>query len=271
MVNENIHSLMNNPVLLTRDTLSDLETLIKTYPYFQTGRMLHLKNLQTTNDTRFSNELKKTILYVGDQSKLFRYIEGEPLKISNENVHPRNQEKFDSDSAGRTIALIDAFLSDKEKTSSETEEKIEQQPTKISEDIPLPKKMLASYDYLTFLFTSHENESKEKKEEPPKETARFQHQELIDNFISENKEGEKILIKPLSEPDEKENIEIQKEKEEKEEFFSETLAKIYIKQKRYEKALDIIRKLNLKYPEKNVFFADQIRFLELLIANTKTI
>ena len=37
----------------------------------------------------------------------------------------------------------------------------------------------------------------------------------------------------------------------------------------YEKALQIIQNLNLKYPEKNIYFADQIRFLEKLIINTK--
>ncbi len=53
-------------------------------------------------------------------------------------------------------------------------------------------------------------------------------------------------------------------------FFTESLAKIYIKQRRYEKALEIIKKLSLKYPEKNIYFADQIRFLEKLIINNKT-
>ena len=52
-------------------------------------------------------------------------------------------------------------------------------------------------------------------------------------------------------------------------YFTETLAHIYIKQKRYEKALLIIKNLNLKNPEKNAYFADQIRFLEKLIINTK--
>ena len=53
-------------------------------------------------------------------------------------------------------------------------------------------------------------------------------------------------------------------------YFTETLAKIYIRQQRYEKALEIIRKLNLKYPKKNAYFADQIRFLEKLIINDKS-
>lgn len=52
-------------------------------------------------------------------------------------------------------------------------------------------------------------------------------------------------------------------------YFTETLARIYIKQRRYEKAMQIIQNLSLKYPEKNVYFADQIKFLEKLIINTK--
>jgi len=52
-------------------------------------------------------------------------------------------------------------------------------------------------------------------------------------------------------------------------YFTETLAIIYIRQKRYEKALEIIKKINLQYPNKSRYFADQIRFLEKLINNKK--
>ena len=54
-----------------------------------------------------------------------------------------------------------------------------------------------------------------------------------------------------------------------ESYFTETLARIYIKQGRYSKALEIIQRLSLNYPKKNAYFADQIRFLEKLIANSK--
>ena len=58
--------------------------------------------------------------------------------------------------------------------------------------------------------------------------------------------------------------------EEDESYFTETLAKIYVKQQRYDKALEIIKKLNLKYRKKNTYFADQMRFLEKLIINAKS-
>ncbi|MBR5689616.1 MAG: tetratricopeptide repeat protein, partial [Prevotella sp.] len=59
------------------------------------------------------------------------------------------------------------------------------------------------------------------------------------------------------------------ENDNEEGIFTETLAKIYVKQGRYDKALEIIQRLNLLYPKKNAYFADQIRFLEKLIINNK--
>lgn len=50
-------------------------------------------------------------------------------------------------------------------------------------------------------------------------------------------------------------------------LLSESLAKIFIKQRRYEKAFEIISQLNLKFPKKSAYFADQLRFLQILITN----
>ena len=52
-------------------------------------------------------------------------------------------------------------------------------------------------------------------------------------------------------------------------FLTETLAQVYIKQKKYEQALTIIKRLSLNFPNKSIYFADQIRFLEYLIFNEK--
>ena len=52
-------------------------------------------------------------------------------------------------------------------------------------------------------------------------------------------------------------------------YLTETLAKIYIKQGQYERAIEIIKRLYLNIQKKNVYFADQLRFLEKLILNNK--
>ena len=91
-------------------------------------------------------------------------------------------------------------------------------------------------------------------------------QNLIDNFI--NKEGGNFDLKEVPEflPQLEEN-EKSDENGGDEGYFTETLARIYIKQGRYSKALEIIKRLTLNYPKKNAYFADQIRFLEKLIIN----
>ena len=46
---------------------------------------------------------------------------------------------------------------------------------------------------------------------------------------------------------------------------SESLAKIFIRQHRYDKAYEIISQLSLNFPKKSVYFADQLRFLKKLM------
>jgi hypothetical protein len=53
------------------------------------------------------------------------------------------------------------------------------------------------------------------------------------------------------------------------ERFSEENAKKLIKERKYSEAIEILKGLNLNNPKKSVYFADQIRFLEKVISNTK--
>lgn len=50
---------------------------------------------------------------------------------------------------------------------------------------------------------------------------------------------------------------------------SENNAKKLIIEHKYKEAIEILRALNLNNPKKSVYFADQIRFLEKVIANSK--
>ncbi len=91
----------------------------------------------------------------------------------------------------------------------------------------------------------------------------MKHQDLIDSFIQTS--GGKIQLK--DEPEFVPEIQEVDISENEDDYFTETLAQIYIRQGRYSKALEIITLLNLKYPEKSAYFADQIRFLKKLIIN----
>ena len=45
---------------------------------------------------------------------------------------------------------------------------------------------------------------------------------------------------------------------------TETLAKVFVKQKKFRKAIEAYEILGLKYPEKNSLFANQIREIKKL-------
>ncbi len=51
------------------------------------------------------------------------------------------------------------------------------------------------------------------------------------------------------------------------ELMTETLARIYLEQKNFEKAIQSYKILSLKYPEKSGFFADQIKAVKQLLEN----
>ena len=83
---------------------------------------------------------------------------------------------------------------------------------------------------------------------------------LIDNFI---KNSPKININKEYNSD----IEIIPESKIKDDLITETLAKIYINQKKYNKAIKAYNILGLKYPKKSSFFADQIERIKNLKKN----
>lgn len=88
---------------------------------------------------------------------------------------------------------------------------------------------------------------------------------LIDKFLS-GSTGSLKLNKPV--PQEQTsasgNDVIARSVTERDDMITETLANIYVKQKKYDKALKAFEKLSLKYPEKNSYFATRIEEIEKL-------
>ncbi len=91
--------------------------------------------------------------------------------------------------------------------------------------------------------------------------------DLIDAFIASKPRMDKPEM--LNSDMEVEDISRQSVVE-SEDFITETLAKIYVKQKKYEKALSFYEKLSLKYPEKVSYFAIQINEIKKLLTNNNS-
>lgn len=251
---EDLYMFIDDPSQLNEETLAPLRQIVEEYPYFHVARMLYLKNLAATGNAQFAEELRKTAVYVPDRKKLFELIEGERYGMT----FPLAADAEDASSGG-SFSLIDAFLADresKEGTPSEDERRL-LHPS-------------VSSDYIYWSLSKEDGQEEQEKPSP-----RLQHQDLIDEFIKNDEARAAGSRLPAAVPQQEETPLPQPSEETKDgssddgSYFTETLAHIYIKQKRYEKALVIIKNLYLNYPEKNAYFADQIRFLEKLIINTK--
>ena len=251
MTSVNFQQWIQHPETLNRDTLYELRNLLARYPYFQSLRLLYLKNLYILHDISFGGELRKAVLYIADRRQLFRLIEGDRYDVqARKKGVPLTEVLKDEPSVDRTLALIDAFLST------------------VPEEVTARTSFDYSMDYTSFLL-----EETPATEQPAEETPNLKGFELIDDFIEKSESDSPLCMKPLREEAEisvTPSEEVSAAEEEDDSCFTETLAKIYVKQQRYSKALEIIKKLSLKYPKKNAYFADQIRFLEKLIINANS-
>ena len=248
-----INYYIENSDSLDASSLQVIEEAERKYPYFQTLKLLKLKNLANVRSLRLSKELSKNIAYFTDRKHLLTVLNNEEflwIKLLKQDIEKNNSKESLNDS----FALIELFLSRINDSS-------------LSDTLPYEIEGLSEVKEEVASDLLKEIEEKpDMKVDNADEDTQLQ---MINNFLNVEHE---TLVKSLI-PEQTLNYvaDVSTNKEIKDEMFlTESLAKIYIKQKKYGKALEIIKKLSLKYPEKNVYFADQIRFLEIIISNIKT-
>ena len=247
---EQIAELIQHPERLDRDTLYELRSLCALYPYYQTVRLLMLQNLYLLHDPTFDEELRRASIYITDRRVLFNMIEASHYQLKPKTS--RSQDAAPAASAqpaNRTMSLINNFL---DSIPKDEEEKTTQKRKPTAAD--------AAIDYVAYLMDT------EDEEDTASEIPEMPGQQLIDTFINSDKPKFVLSDSPVQKPLAAELEDVGTEGV-GEEYFTETLARIYIKQGRYSKALEIIQRLSLQFPKKNAYFADQIRFLEKLIIN----
>ncbi len=282
-----------------------LEEVLEDYPYFQAARALQLKGLKNLNSFKYNNALKVTAAYTTDRDVLFDFITSEEFLqntiadkisgkattlveteiISEEIETAKNESSPVEIPIPLTSADADKLLDPKlfQSKDPKIDEEIAEAKRKASEKLelgePLPFTKREKYSFAEWLqlttFTSvkreEQNTPTEKTIEEEPEPIAFPLEEeilkrkkfdLIDKFIAENpkikpnKDVQKIAIESSVTLDKKE-------------LMTETLAKVYLEQKKYKKAIQSYKILSLKYPEKSGFFADRIKAVEKLQQDNK--
>ncbi|NHF61488.1 hypothetical protein FK220_019200 [Flavobacteriaceae bacterium TP-CH-4] len=271
-----------------------LKEVLDEYPYFQAARALHLKGLKNLNSFKYNAALKVAAAHTADREVLFDYITSKEflqnaiadtisgkstplneLEILSEEIPMAEQPKMnmiadsEDEPLPQNIKDADAILDPRLFTSKNTDEeeklihktKEKSDSLGLGEPLSFTKKEKHSFGewlQLASLKTiNREDRPIQGNMEPinfPLEEAVLKNKksELIDKFIASNpkivpkKDIPKINISESTKIDRKE-------------LMTETLARVYLEQKKYKKAIQAYKILSLKYPEKSGFFADRIK------------
>ncbi|WP_055444414.1 hypothetical protein [Lacinutrix himadriensis] len=301
MNNTDFIQLLQHPQQVTASDTEALKTVLDAFPYCQSARAIYLKGLKNKESFNYNQELKKTASYTTDRSILFDYITSEKFLQNEISQHIKQNTEHVKDitvdvediSVNRNVTLDDALRQQIKDTtgvldpelfqpkierskianfSLEVSEKIEAAEESITTKETSPNEVLNIGKPLEFentethsfnewlklaKFTPIQREEKQEVVEEIK-TEKEKKFDLIERFITKNPK-----LKPTKTA--KVNVNIaEAQMIQPEALMTETLARIYVEQKNYKKALQSYKILSLKYPEKSGFFADQIKAVKQL-------
>ncbi|MDN3595410.1 hypothetical protein [Zunongwangia endophytica] len=289
---KNFTYLLEHPEEVSPQDTRALEDVLMSTPYFQAARAIRLKGLKDAESPSYNSALRKTAAFTTDREILFEYISS--INFNQNRIANQIKEQEDklynlevtepiqvlgkkSMAIGEAIQMkqdesdkvMDPELFERSKFQNKTEAQGEPDKKDEPEDQlkigqPLQFNNAESHSFSEWLrLTSAQPLQDKKQEEEEDQPENVQKKfDLIDRFISKNpkikptKAAPKASVPDLSTPA-------------PEALMTETLARVYLEQKNYKKAIQAYKILILKNPEKSGFFADQIRAVEKIQENNK--
>jgi len=286
--------LLQHPQNMTAAQINGVQSIINEFPYFQPARAIYLKGLKNQDSFKYNQELKTTAAHTTDRSILFDFITSEEflqneisqhIKQNIEHLKDIEVSDIEDISIHKSVIIDDALkqhIQDSEPILDPAlfEAKVIPVPSQediIQIDIPniqkTPQETLEVGKPLNFeknevhsfgewlKITSFKpiiREEESIKTEPSPKAVQVHKFDLIDKFIAA-----KPKIQPIKKDTSTFNI-AKAQMIQPEALMTETLARIYVEQKNYNKAIQSYKILSLKYPEKSGFFADQIQAVKEL-------
>ena len=274
--NDYINLLNNSKAINDKQTLI-LETIVQEFPFYQSARALYLKGLYNQESFRYNYELKKTAAHTTDRSVLFDFITSDDFKIFQQEVYDKYQAEIQNiivadfelvQVEGLTVDLnsvskveknirTEFVANDEPKTTNE----IVEAELQIGKPLQFEKNETHSFSEWLQLAKISPIVREEEEKKPEVSSELEKKFDLIEKFIELNP---KI---PQAKDTTSVPANVAKSNEMPSSIMTETLAQIYLKKKKYTKAIQAYDILILKYPEKISFFADRIKNIKILQQN----
>ncbi len=283
MNKEQFNEYLHSPEKLKNIELSELTLMVNDFPFCATIRIFKTLKLYIDKNVLFESDLKTTAIFSGSRKILKRHIdrlskektriflpdEEKPIKNTKTKINEKKP-------LSPKIKIINEEKSGKKNTENKIENQItknnpiksktlNQTEIKSIKQKNIPNKKLITSDRKLSLeelkkivedrIRAIEKENREKKHKTEKNKPQPKTtDDIIETFIRNNPSISRPTIS-FYDP-----MELAKESVvDKENIVSETLAKIYMDQGNYQKAIQIFNKLSLKFPEKSSYFAALIK------------
>lgn len=291
MKSDRFYELLEKPVNITKDDLIEVEQLVNDYPWFQAAQALLLKSHLMEGSFRFGQHLNKIAINTGDRQNLYQWLHFEPKNILHISNDPLNDDALFSDNLQHVSTSelriyenrmlrkqeLEKLLKDKGLLCFDFNYVPENQVDRGENTQKINVGAVQQYDLQTAIDKSGDELTKDTKDWLAQNIKRARdkigknqitkahNEDIINKFISLS---ERKINKHVSD-DKASDIQgiTQKSTEESPDFFTETMANIYVKQGLYKKAVATYEKLSLKYPEKIIYFASRINEIKELLNN----
>jgi tetratricopeptide (TPR) repeat protein len=264
--------LLNKPDAINEKHAESLEKVMAEFPYFQSARVMRLKHLYNQDSYKYNYALKVAAAYTTDRSMLFDFITSDDFVAVQKGLYERKlQELLNIHVVESEIVVVNSDYVSKNPLEqsilnsiqqANPEESLAIEKLEIGKPLEFSKDEKHSFEEWLQLarFAPIIRNEEDKESSQPLSEEKKKKIDLIDKFIESNPKIPAI--------DKEKAIPVKEIKEEDTSYLmTETLARVYLEQKKYSKAIQAYEILILKYPEKSSFFADRISDIKILQQN----
>ena len=207
-----------------------LKKIVKNHPHFYLVQPYFLKSIEQQRPEKFDQILSQTAIATYDRQLLYEFLEKPKNKLDKKYLKKEYKKK--------------------EVEKSKKVKKGINLNTKSNKNDKVLTKKLSYPEWAKYL---------KQKNIPENSNEITQKFELFDSFIKKKSS----VVKNIKEHTNKDDLS-EKSLASTDGLMTETLAKVFVKQKKFINAIQAYQVLSLKYPKKNSFFADQIKKIKRL-------